>query len=407
MPANDRLHALDAVRAYALLLGVVLHSVAAFLEGYPIPAWFVESSTTATVIYYAIHMFRMSAFFLIAGFFARMVVERRGARAFIRDRAKRIGIPLFLFGPIVMVMIAVGFALGALPYGVDYLQQLASEMQTAQEAVFEEGAVPPEAAGGGFNTAHLWFLYYLLMFYVVALVIRVLTARAEVLMQAIDRIVAFTMRGTWAPFVVAAPLIVWFSFHAEWVEWIGLPAPSFLLPDPNALMGYGVAFGFGWLLHRQVPLLFRLQDRWPFFLAAAVALTAASIRIVGTTPVWNMSTLNGGDRFIYIVAYMVGMWCWIFGLVGMAVRFLSNESRVNRYLADASYWIYLMHLATIIFFINLLRPLGWHWAVQLLIYVGGSIPILLLSYHYLVRSTWIGAVLNGRRYPRSTPSRQE
>lgn len=34
-------------------------------------------------------------------------------------------------------------------------------------------------------------------------------------------------------------------------------------------------------------------------------------------------------------------------------------------------------------------------------------PILLLSYHYLVRFTFIGATLNGRRHPRITanPSR--
>jgi len=30
----------------------------------------------------------------MAGLFARMVVERRGVKPFIKDRAKRIGIPL-------------------------------------------------------------------------------------------------------------------------------------------------------------------------------------------------------------------------------------------------------------------------------------------------------------------------
>jgi hypothetical protein len=36
----------------------------------------------------------------------------------------------------------------------------------------------------------------------------------------------------------------------------------------------------------------------------------------------------------------------------------------------------------------------------LVISVGGSMPILLVTYHYLVRFTWIGAMLNGRRHPR-------
>jgi hypothetical protein len=36
--------------------------------------------------------------------------------------------------------------------------------------------------------------------------------------------------------------------------------------------------------------------------------------------------------------------------------------------------------------------------------IGGSMSILLVSYHYLVRFTWIGAILNGRRHPRPTKS---
>ncbi len=36
----------------------------------------------------------MSVFYFIAGFFAHMVFHRRGLRYFVRDRAKRIGIPL-------------------------------------------------------------------------------------------------------------------------------------------------------------------------------------------------------------------------------------------------------------------------------------------------------------------------
>jgi hypothetical protein len=90
----------------------------------------------------------------------------------------------------------------------------------------------------------------------------------------------------------------------------------------------------------------------------------------------------------------------VFAAVGAAVRYLSNGHPVTRYLADASYWVYIMHMMTILFFITLLRPYHWYWAIKFLIIIGGSMPILLLSYHYLVRFTWIGAILNGRRHPR-------
>lgn len=397
MQRSDRLHALDAVRAYALLLGVVLHTAAAFLAGFPMPIWTDEPSTTAAVIYYVIHMFRMSAFFLIAGFFARMVVERRGINAFVKDRGKRIVVPLVVGLPVVLVTISLGFVLGALPHGVQFLQSIAEQQQEMATRLAEQS---PGVAG---NLAHLWFLYYLLIFYAVALGMRaavgVLDARG-VLASASDRVVAFAMRGLWGPVVIALPLVLYHAPLAGWVEWLGLPAPQVLTPQPAALVGYGVAFGLGWLLHRQVPLLLDLHRRWLVYLALAIALTIVCLAIAGPTPWWQGSRLAGAERLVYTAAYMTGQWCWIFAFVGAAVRFLSNPHPATRYLADASYWIYLMHMSTIIFFITLLRPYDWHWSIKFVVIAGGSMPILLASYHYLVRFTWIGAILNGRRHPR-------
>jgi glucan biosynthesis protein C len=95
MSGNGRLHALDAVRAFALLAGIALHATMSFFTF--IPAADTERSTTLAVVFYAIHIFRMSAFYMIAGFFAHMVFHRRGWRAFVKDRTKRILVP-FLAG---------------------------------------------------------------------------------------------------------------------------------------------------------------------------------------------------------------------------------------------------------------------------------------------------------------------
>jgi len=391
----DRLHALDAVRAFALLLGVVLHAVAANLEGFPIPLWREEPHTLAAVIYYVIHMFRMSAFFLIAGLFARMVLERRGMRAFLSDRARRIAVPLFLFGPFVLVSITLGFAFGALPHGLDYLQSLAAKAQSATG-----DAAPAEGSG---ILAHMWFLYYLLIFYGIALAIRSLMSTIDPrdsIVKACDHVVAFLMRGVWGPLFISIPIAFYLWKNATWSEWLGLPAPSWLVPDSTAIIGYGVPFALGWLLHRQVQRLLDLQRSWFTYFVLAVGLTIVSISIIGTTPLWRGPNLEGTERLIYTVAYVTGLWCWVFAVVGAAVRYLSNAHPVTRYLADASYWIYLMHLTTIIFIITLLRPYDWHWGIKFMITVLGSMPILLVSYHYLVRYSWIGAILNGRRYPR-------
>jgi fucose 4-O-acetylase-like acetyltransferase len=388
------------------LLGVVLHGAAAFLEGFPIPMWLdTPSDRGAPVIYYVIHMFRMSAFFLIAGFFARVLVERRGVKAFVKDRAKRVALPLVLFSIVVALTAALGLVLGALPHGVDYLMSL---VQPAQP---QPGAAPAPAqqaaAGGGFNLGHLWFLYYLLIFYALALAIRRLVLAVDprgALAAGCDRVLALVMRGVWGPVLIALPIAAYLYEFEGWAEWLGLPAPFALTPNVTAIVGYGVAFGLGWLLNRQVQVLLNLEKLWVVYLVAAVALTVFCLTTIGTSPRWAGPNLDGTDRLLYTAAYVVGLWCWVFAFVGAAVRFLSMPHPVTRYLADASYWVYLMHLSTLIFFITLLRPYDWHWSIKLAISVGGSMPILLVSYHYLVRFSWIGAMLNGRRHPRPEKS---
>jgi hypothetical protein len=307
---------------------------------------------------------------------------------------------LFLFGPVVLISIALGLVLGGLVHGPEFLQNLVLGPGAAPEA---DASAQTTQGGAGVNTAHLWFLYYLLIFYAAALTVRALIHALDPrrrLAAILDRAVAFAMRGIWGPALIALPLIAYFVRADGWNEWIGLPAPFSLMPDMSALVGYGVAFGLGWLLHRQKHLLLALQTRWYLFLAAAIALTFVSLRVVGAAPIWTGPSLEGSDRAVYTVAYMIGIWCWIFAFVGASVRFLSDESPVNRYLADASYWIYLMHMTTIMFFITVLRPFDWHWSIKFAIYVLGSLPILIVSYHYLVRFSWIGAVLNGRRHSR-------
>ena len=86
MSNNDRLHALDAVRAGALLLGVVFHAGFSFIPGMIAGIWAFDDnspSTSISVLVFVSHIFRMSLFFFIAGFFARMMFQKKGARGLL------------------------------------------------------------------------------------------------------------------------------------------------------------------------------------------------------------------------------------------------------------------------------------------------------------------------------------
>ena len=109
-----RRHDLDALRAFAMLLGIVLHGALAFIPG----AWAVTDAsvegdgTPFAWLTMAIHGFRMPVFFLMSGFFTAMLLRHRGLGSLVRHRAQRILLPLgiAMLTVIPLTWIAWGFA---------------------------------------------------------------------------------------------------------------------------------------------------------------------------------------------------------------------------------------------------------------------------------------------------------
>ncbi|HZW15450.1 MAG TPA: acyltransferase family protein, partial [Brevundimonas sp.] len=86
-------------------------------------------------------------------------------------------------------------------------------------------------------------------------------------------------------------------------------------------------------------------------------------------------------------------------VTALALRFFSGVSRVRRYLADASYWIYIVHLPLVMAGQVMLLNASWPWWVKLTAGVVGVMAVALLSYELLVRHSFVGRWLNGRRIP--------
>ena len=92
-----RRYDLDALRAVAMLLGIVLHSALSFTPlSFP---WVVQDTRQNEVFalfFFAIHGFRMPVFFLMSGFFSAMLWRKRGLKALVRQRFRRVFLPLLL-----------------------------------------------------------------------------------------------------------------------------------------------------------------------------------------------------------------------------------------------------------------------------------------------------------------------
>jgi len=389
MHSEDRLHALDAVRAFALLSGIALHATQPFVAGLPWLTAEVPSKTLAGV-FFSIHMVRMPLFFLIAGFFGRMMLARRGVSGFLKDRGRRILVPLIIGVPVIMVLTGLCYVLGALASGADphALQGLQPPASNDHHGILART-----------NLIHLWFLYYLLIFYVVALGIHATLRNYRRLNGAVERGVTFLTHQAWGAIVLALPIAVYFDHLAAWSPWGGLPAPMSVIPDVGALCAFGPFFGFGWLLHRQQPLLQYVEKNWLRNALIAAAAWVICRTLAGTTPHWG-HFLQGSSLADFCMAYFIAAWYGSFAVMGVAMRFMANFSPTRRYLADSSYWLYLMHIPALIFFQQLLHPLPWSWTIKYPLAVGSATLVLLLSYRYFVRFTFIGATLNGHRKPK-------
>ncbi|MDE0376163.1 MAG: acyltransferase family protein [bacterium] len=92
-----RLHDLDALRGFAMLLGIGLHASLAF---FPAP-WWVQGRTSSLdglfdEFLWAVHGFRMPVFFLMSGFFTALLWRRRSLGALLNHRLRRVALPLLI-----------------------------------------------------------------------------------------------------------------------------------------------------------------------------------------------------------------------------------------------------------------------------------------------------------------------
>lgn len=377
-----RLHHLDAVRAGALLLGIVLHSLLPFM---PEGGWLftdTQSSESLSVATFVIHMFRMALFMMLAGYFGRMVLHRRGAAAFVRDRLRRIGLPLLVFSPLMLVsiiaVVVAGTILGFLPEPV------------AAEEEQQDGLLAL------LNPVHLWFLLVLME----AILCTVAARAALIRMLGAERAAAWAERigsALAAPAGVLIPAVPYaLAVALQGTALFGILQPVTILPEISPTLAYFSAFLTGWFLHARAGAITRAGRRWGWQLPLAVVLTVPALFLAGASLVEGTGTLLAAAGLQGVTA-----WLWCFGLIGLAEKVLSRQSPAVRYLADASYWIYILHLPLLMAIGIVLAPHGLPILVKLLITWMVTMVILLLSYDLMVRSTWLGAWLNGRRHDRA------
>lgn len=380
LPAREeRVHALDNLRAIAMLLGIVLHAGISFMTlNFGWVARDVSLHWTFDLMVGLIHGFRMQLFFFLAGFFGRLLHERLGDAGFAKQRFKRIGVP-FLVGMVTLMPM-----IGAL--WVWGLRQMKAQGQT----LFK-----PEQKLDSIPTGHLWFLEYLLVFYALALIAVWLAKRLPASwFSAGDRAFDWVMRSPLKALVLVPPTVLCLWHGPMWGE-VEQAGVSFI-PKLRAVAYYGLFFVVGWWLHRRRHQLGELAHH----LKSGFAFALLAMFIHGTIFASQPKPAQADYVALKVASLScAALYAWLmtFAVTGWFLRFAGQHQLWVRYLADASYWCYLVHLPLVLWLQVLVAKWPQHPWLKFTGIMVVTMALLLASYHWCVRYTWIGRLLNGPR----------
>ncbi|UUA71191.1 acyltransferase family protein [Cellvibrio sp. QJXJ] len=389
---NERFDYLDAARAFALLLGIIFHASISFLPIFI--GWAVmdiSTSSTVSIFMMISHSFRLELFFLLAGFFSHMTFHRDDVPGFLQSRLVRIAIPFVIGWFLLRPLLVSGWIMGAesMRGKVNILNALRAGFATL-------GDLPKDLLVG----THLWFLYYLLLISLSIVLMHSIFHMHKSTEQKIVQFAENTMHwlcsSRLAIFAVAIPTAACLWFMNHW----GMDTPDkSLVPHIPVTIIYSGFFIFGWLLQRQTNLLENFTRlSWGKFALCLLAIVAANLlarfEIKFAHPHYQLIKTG------FVFSYAIMMWSLVSLTIGLFKHFLNRPSKTVRYLADSSYWLYLIHLPIVIWLQIAFAELPLHWSIKLVAICAITIALSLVLYDVLVRSTVIGMVLNGKRKPR-------
>jgi peptidoglycan/LPS O-acetylase OafA/YrhL len=367
---KQRLHHLDALRASAMLLLIPYHA-GRFIWKQQLNHG-GDSDVLAAVIWF-VHAWHMPLFFLVSGYLLALALERSGANRQATNRVTRLGIPLVI-GMLTIIPLSNLFLAWASPNNPNAAIQRSTDLGDLYN----------------WRPLHLWFLNYLLLASLIGIGMWLLGRRYD--LGAASKRMFRALANS--PFLIPVLSLVSGLLLSLTSHWQAPPASDSLIPL-WPLLGYYVlflAFGFG--VSYQPDIVSRIEGRpWIYALITAVTFPFAWA-LFRPEPVMNGAPL---DHLAATVVLGVMTWSALFTVWGFFARFAATESRFWRYVSDASYWVYVIHIIFLApvqtLFARTEIDAGYRYALTLLI----TFTLSFLTYALFIRHSPVGTFLHGRR----------
>ncbi|MFD9946689.1 acyltransferase family protein [Nonomuraea sp. NPDC059023] len=342
---RTRLLAVDNLRVVLTAL-VVVHHVAVTYGN--IPAWYVfdkardGTGLALDVLVMFNQAFFMGFFFLISGFFTPRSYDRKGPGPFMRDRLKRLGIPLLAYLLFLRPVALAGVYDGSMPYWHFYI--------------------------GSWDPGPMWFVEVLL----VLTGLYVLWRRSG--RQLADRRGELTFRAI-ALFVTGLTLAV---FAWRFLVPVGQYWPVAGLPTPSYLPQYASMFVLGLIAQRRgwFETLPRSAAKYGFIAAgiASAVLLPAGMWTTG----WAAQLGTAAWESVFAVSMVIALSVWF------RERF-DRQGPFGRFLADQAFTVYIIHPLVLVGISTLLSGLAAPAIAKFALVAALALPIC-WGLGYLVRS---------------------
>ena len=371
----ERLYSFDFLRAFAMMLGLAIHAPLIFY--FPDAAkelGITDISPAESWIYLILEfitIWRMPLFFMLAGFFSILVIERKGLNKFIQDRFIRIGIACVFFAA----------SLDLLDGNLD------------------------------FTLDHLWFLYYLMLF-IILLSLQCAYPKLKHLITS-----KLTIKGvikTFLSMLLLIPLSVLFS--GTWQPLSFFPPSTYFDIDIGAVVYYFSFYFLGAILYSNQEFFRLIDSRIIIIISGLLSIIVFFLYLrindymfrVGNEELYFLFSgeeafhdieLNPIIVFINNLIKQLNTILWIVFLMSISRRYITSDSKILRWFVELSYPVYILHLTPIVLVSAELYKAGFdQFQIFIIsILIGFSISVIL--YYAVIKFSPLNWLLNG--YKRS------
>lgn len=305
----ERRYYIDNLRWLLILLLFPFHA-AQIWSGGEYSGFYIWSHTNTALYVFstAVYPWYMTSLFAIAGISCKYALQKRTNIQFVIERTKKLLIPFF-FGLLVLVPVMTYIAeIFFNGYTGNYLQQY---------GLFFTKVTDLTGYHGGFTPAHLWFLLYLFVISLAALLIIFLQKKCLPKFQVCNVPYYFMI----------------FMFVPEWL------CQYVLNIGGKSLGQFMILYLFGYYILSEENILQKIK-KYQF-----VSLTLCVVSGGIYTYLYCFENFRG----IWITGlYIFYGWMGIMTLLGIGQSKLNFHNRLSDYLSRASFSIYILHMPILV-----------------------------------------------------------